>query len=279
MFGREAKIPHTKFTVSQYTILVVFLALAYGLWRLQVGRTDEYQVRADQNRIRRVPILAPRGKILDREGNLIVDNYPSFSAWLLRDQQRDLNADAQKIADGLHVPVADLLDKIRRAQLARLPSFQPIIIKDDITKDEQAFIQARRDELPELQTVMVYRRLYRKDGFMAHLIGYVGEVSEEMLNTPQFEVYERGDIVGQSGVELQYNDVLMGQDGYRRVLVNSKGKEVGRPKDANVPAVPGQKLRLTIDWVKGEDVAKTIADAYAMPPEVVAAAKETMAGK
>ena len=247
MFGREAKIPHTKFTVAQYTILVVFLALAYGLWRLQVGRTDEYQVRADQNRIRRVPILAPRGKILDREGNLIVDNYPSFSAWLLRDQQRDLNADAQKIADGLHVPVADLLDKIRRAQLARLPSFQPIIIKDDITKDEQAFIQARRDELPELQTVMVYRRLYRKDGFMAHLIGYVGEVSEEMLNTPQFEVYERGDIVGQSGVELQYNDVLRGTDGSTRVYVDSKGKEVGKPPDAVVPAVPGQKLRLTID--------------------------------
>jgi penicillin-binding protein 2 len=247
MFGREAKITHTKFTVAQYTILVVFLALAYGLWRLQVGRTDEYQVRADQNRIRRVPILAPRGKILDREGNLIVDNYPSFSAWLLRDQQRDLNADAEKIAEGLHIPVADLLDKIRRAQLARLPSFQPIIIKDDVTKDEQAFIQARRDELPELQTVMVYRRLYRKDGFMAHLIGYVGEVSEEMLNTPQFEVYERGDIVGQSGVELQYNDVLRGTDGSTRVYVDSKGKEVGKPPDAVVPAVPGQKLKLTID--------------------------------
>src|SRR5262245_23745032 len=247
MFGREAKIPHAKFTVAQYTILVVFLALAYGLWRLQVGRTDEYQVRADQNRVRRVPILAPRGKILDREGNLIVDNYPSFSAWLLRDQQRDLNADAQKIAEGLNLPVADLLDKIRRAQLARLPSFQPIIIKDDITKDEQAFIQARRDELPELQTVMVHRRLYRKDGFMAHLIGYVGEVSEEMLNTPQFEVYERGDIVGQSGVELQYNDVLRGTDGSTRVYVDSKGREVGRPPDANEPVVPGQKLKLTID--------------------------------
>ena len=84
MFGREAKIPHAKFTVAQYTILAVFLALAYGLWRLQVGRTDEYQVRADQNRIRRVPILAPRGKILDREGRIIVDNYPSFTALLLR---------------------------------------------------------------------------------------------------------------------------------------------------------------------------------------------------
>ena len=75
---------------------------------------------------------------------------------------------------------------------------------------------------------MIHRRLYPKDGFMAHLIGYVGEVSEDMLNSPKFELYERGDIVGQSGVELQYNDLLMGNDGSRRVLVNSKGKEVGR---------------------------------------------------
>src|SRR5262249_62340640 len=103
MFGREAKIPHAKLTVVQYTILAVFLALAYGLWRLQVGRTDEYQVRADQNRAPRVPILAPRGKILDREGNPIVDNNPSFSPRLLRDQQRDLNSDAQKIAAGRRI--------------------------------------------------------------------------------------------------------------------------------------------------------------------------------
>ena len=247
MLGRETKIPQVKLTAVQYVVLVVFLILAYGLWSLQVRRNDEYQVRAEQNRIRSVPILAPRGKILDRDGQIIVDNYPSFSALLLRDQMRDLNADAQKIADGLHVPATDVIDKIRKAQYAHLPAFQPIIIKDDITPDERAFIESHRDEFPELETLMVHRRLYPKDGFMAHLIGYVGEVSEDMLNSPQFETYERGDIVGQSGVELQYNDVLMGKDGSRKVLVNSKGKEVGRPNDPYVAAVPGQKLRLTID--------------------------------
>jgi penicillin-binding protein 2 len=247
MLGRETKIPQVKLTAVQYVVLVVFLVLAYGLWSLQVRRNDEYQSRAEQNRIRRVPILAPRGKILDRDGQIIVDNYPSFSAMLLRDQMRDLNADALKIADGLHLPAGDVIEKIRKAQLAKLPAFQPIIIKDDITPDERAFIESHRDEFPELETLMVHRRLYPKDGFMAHLIGYVGEVSEDMLNSEQFEVYQRGDIVGQSGVELQYNDLLMGQDGSRKVLVNSKGKEVGRPKDANVPAVAGQKLRLTID--------------------------------
>ncbi len=247
MLGRETKITQSKFTVVQYTILIVFLALAYGLWRLQVGRNDEYAVRAEQNRIRKVPILAPRGKILDRDGGIIVDNYPSFSALLLRDQMKDVNADAQKIADGLHIPAADVLEKIRRDQLAKVPAFQPIIIKADITPDEHSFIEAHRDEFPELETMMVYRRLYPRDGFMAHLIGYVGEVSEEELNSAKFDTYQRGDIVGKGGVEAQYNDMLKGRDGARKVLVNSKGKEVGRPKDPNVPVVPGQKLKLTID--------------------------------
>src|SRR6185437_3665984 len=225
MPGRDEKIPQTKFSVVQYVILAVFIVLAYGLWILQVRKTDEYVTRSEQNRIRQVPILAPRGKIYDRDGQLIVDNYPSFSALLLRDQMRDLNADAQKIADGLHLPVQDVIDKVRRYQIARKPAFEPIIIKDDITPDERAFIESHRDEFPELETLMIHRRLYPKDGFMAHLIGYVGEVSEDMLNSPKFELYERGDIVGQSGVELQYNDLLMGKDGSRRVLVNSKGKD------------------------------------------------------
>lgn len=247
MSGREEKIPPVKLTAVQYIILAVFLVLAYGLWSLQVRKNDEYLTRAEQNRIRQVAVLAPRGKLLDRDGQVIVDNYPSFSALLLRDQMRDLNADAQKIADGLHIPVDDILDKIHRYQLAHKPAFEPIIIKDDITPDERAFIEAHRDEFPELETLMVYRRLYPKDGFMAHLIGYVGEVSEDMLNSPRFELYEKGDIVGQSGVELYYNDLLMGKDGSRRVLVDSHGREVGRPKDAYIPAVPGHKLKLTID--------------------------------
>src|SRR5215472_10775340 len=247
MLGRETKITQSKFTVVQYTILIVFLALAYGLWRLQVGRSDELAVRAEQNTTKSVPILAPRGKILDRDGQLIVDNYPSFSALLLRDQVKDLNADARKIADGLHISAADILDKVRRDQLAKVPAFRPIIVKADITPDERAFIEAHRDEFPELETMMVYRRLYPKDGFMAHLIGYVGEVSDDELKSGRFDGYQPGDVVGKAGVEAQYHDTLKGVDGARKVLVNSKGKEVGRPKDPNVPVVPGHKLKLTID--------------------------------
>src|SRR5947207_4311055 len=167
MFGRKEKISPSKLTVVQYVTLVVFLVLAYGLWSLQIRKSGEYESRAEQNRERSVPILAPRGKILDREGRIIVDNYPSFSALLLRDQGRDLNADAERMSEGLNIPAREIREKVRRLQLAHVEPSQPIIIKDDITPDERAFIESHKDELPELETIMVHRRLYPKNGFMA----------------------------------------------------------------------------------------------------------------
>ncbi len=244
MFGRDEKPSPIRLTVVQYVVLAIFLFLAYGLWRLQVSQSDYYSAAAERNRVREVPILAPRGKILDRYGRTIVDNYPSFTALLMRDSSRDLNSDAPLIAQGLHMDVKEVRDKIRR--FASLPQYQPIYLKEDITPDEEAFVEAHKNELPELDTIMAYRRLYPRKGFLAHLIGYVGEVSEDMLNQPKFELYNPGDVVGKSGVELEYNQLLMGTNGSRQVVVNSHGKEVGEALDEK-PAVPGKPLKLTID--------------------------------
>jgi penicillin-binding protein 2 len=244
MFGRDEKLSPVRLTAVQYVILVIFLLLAYGLWRLQVSQSDYYSAAAEKNRIRNVPILAPRGKILDRNGRPIVDNYRSLTALLLRDSSRDLTADADLIAQGLHLDPNEVRAKIRH--FSAMPQFQPIYLKEDITPDEEAFIEAHRTELPELDTIMAYRRLYPLKGFMAHLIGYVGEVSEDMLNQPQFELYDPGDVVGKSGVELQYNSVLMGKNGSRQVVVNSHGREVGKPLEEK-PAEPGKPLKLTVD--------------------------------
>jgi penicillin-binding protein 2 len=243
MFGREEKVSALRLTAVQYVVLFIFLLLAYGLWRLQVMQSDKYSLLAEQNRIRNVPILAPRGKILDREGRIIVDNYPSFSALLLRDSSRDLNADADAIARGLHLNADEVRQRIRH--FSSMPHYQPIFLKEDITPDELAFIEAHKNELPELDTIMAHRRLYPRNGFMAHLIGYVGEVTEEMLNQPQFELYTPGDVVGVSGVEKQYNTVLMGKNGSRRAIVDSRGREVGRLDET--PAEPGKQLKLTVD--------------------------------
>src|SRR6266487_1738006 len=148
MFGRDEKLSPVRLTAVQYVILVIFLLLAYGLWRLQVSQSDYYSAAAEKNRIRNVPILAPRGKILDRNGRPIVDNYRSLTALLLRDSTRDLTADADLIAQGLHLDPNEVRAKIRH--FSSMPQFQPIYLKEDITPDEEAFIDAHRTELPEL---------------------------------------------------------------------------------------------------------------------------------
>ena len=243
MSSRDDKVSEVRLTAAQYIILAIFLVLAYGLWKLQVMESGYYASAAEKNRIRNVPILAPRGKILDREGRTIVENYPSFSALLLRDSSRDLNADADLIAQGLHLDPNEVRARIRH--FSSMPQYQPIFLKEDITQDELAFIDAHRNELPELDTIVAHRRLYPRNGFMAHLIGYVGEVTEDMLNQPQFELYSPGDVVGVSGVERQYNNELMGTNGARRALVNSHGREVGLLGETD--AIPGKPLKLTVD--------------------------------
>src|SRR5713226_8867912 len=244
MFGRDEKVSPSRLTAVQYIVLAVFLVLAYGLWRLQVVQSEFYADLAEKNKTREVPILAPRGKILDRDGRVIVDNYPSFTALLLRDSTRDLTGDADLIAHGLHLDPKEVRERLRK--FAGTPQFRPIYLKEDITPDELAFVESHRNELPELDTIMAHRRLYPRNGFMAHVIGYVGEVSEDMLNQPQWELYNPGDVVGKSGVELQYNNLLMGKNGSRQVVVNSHGKEMGQQKEEK-PAEAGKQLKLTID--------------------------------
>src|SRR3984957_19448605 len=241
--NRGEKLSSLKLTFVQYGILLLMLGLAAGLWRLQVLNVDNYRVLAEQNRIRKEPILAPRGKLFDREKRLLVDNYPSVTCFLVREQNRNVDADLPEIAHGLDLN----LDQLRATlhHYRSQPGYQPIPIKQDVTADEQAFIAAHRNELPELETIDEERRLYPRDGFAAHLIGYVGEVSEDDLNNPRFAYYEPGDVVGKAGVEETYDELLRGKDGSREVIVDSRGREVGYFGIEH--AEPGTDLRLTID--------------------------------
>jgi penicillin-binding protein 2 len=241
--NRGEKLSSVKSTAVQYGILLMMLALTAGLWRLQVLGASNFRVLAEQNRIRKVPILAARGKLFDRENRLVVDNYPSVSCFLVREMGRSVDADLPLIAQGLHIDLDQLQATLRHYRAA--PGYQPIPIKQDITADEQAFIEAHRNELPELETIDEERRLYPRDGFASHLIGYVGEVSEEDLNNPRYAAYEPGDVVGKAGVEETYDELLRGQDGSRDVIVDSHGREVGYLRTQH--AVPGQDLKLTID--------------------------------
>jgi penicillin-binding protein 2 len=240
---RGEKLSTLKLTVVQYGILAVLLVLTAQLWRLQVLGAQNFRQLAEQNRIRKEPILAPRGKLFDRESRLVVDNYSSISCFLVREQSHHVDADLPLIARGLNLDLEQLRATLHRFRAA--PIYQPIPIKQDITADEQAFIESHRNELPELETIDEERRLYPRDGFAAHLIGYVGEVSEEDLNNSRFAYYEPGDVVGKGGIEETYDQLLRGQDGSREVIVDSHGRAVGNLGIQH--AIPGQDLRLTID--------------------------------
>src|SRR5579871_2045322 len=214
-----------------------------GFWKLQIIDSDKYSQWADRNRIRSIPIIAPRGRMLDRDGRVLVDNYPSFSVLLLRDDPNVVEKDLPLIADGLGLSLDDLKDQLNTTK--NLPKFQPIVIKPEATPADVAFIESHRADIPLLEMLMVQRRRYLPGGFMAHASGYVGEVSEKQLEDSNGKL-RPGDVAGKSGLERQYNDLLVGTDGMRRVIVNSVGKEMGRLSQQE--AIPGKQIQLTIDY-------------------------------
>ena len=230
-----------KIAIFQYSTVVIFLFLTSGFWNLQVQNSEKYEERAQQNRIKSRPLLAPRGRILDRDGRIVVDNHVS-SALLLTRENLKLE-DLKPIADGLDLNLADLQAKVRRK--SKNPKYEPIQLKDELSPADLAFINSHRDVFPELDVISSQPRLYPRDGMMAHVIGYTGEVTEPELDSAEFAKYKEGTVVGQFGIERQYNDVLTGQDGQQRVEVDNRGQV--RQSEDEKPAIPGKDLTLTID--------------------------------
>jgi len=266
-FEREHRLPQTRLTAIQYGLVLIFILLMTAFWNMQVMHSNYYLALAERNRIRNLPLIAPRGRILDREGRVLVDNYPSFSIWMLRENSAHGASGGKhlrEIAEGLAMDPAALKERIE--QFADVAKYHPIVIKEEATSADVAFVESHRADLPELELVMVQRRHYPRNSFLAHAIGYVGEVSPEQLK--QNDRYRPGDFVGKSGLERQYNDVLMGQDGMRRAVVNSAGKEVGRLQQKE--ALPGRPLKLTIDYdlqvVAEEAMAKRKGAVVALDP-------------
>ncbi len=242
-FRNDNRLPQTRLAAVSYIAAGLITLLLLGFWKLQVIDSDKYSQMAERNRVRSIPIIAPRGRMLDRDGRTLVDNYPSFSVLLLRDDLVQAEKALPQIADGLGLSLEDLREQWEASR--GLPKFQPIVVKPEATKADVAFIESHRSDLPLLEMLMVHRRRYLPGGFMAHASGYVGEVSEKQIEMSEGRL-RPGDIAGKTGLERQYNDLLMGTDGMRRVIVNSVGKEVGRLSQQE--AIPGKQIQLTIDY-------------------------------
>ncbi len=242
-FRNDNRLPQGRLAVASYIIVGMIGVLLLGFWKLQVIDADKYSSMAERNRVRYIPVIAPRGRMLDRDGRVLVDNRPAFSVLLLRDEPALVEKYLPGISDGLGIPLDDLQDQL--ANTKNLPKFQPIIIKPDASRADIDFIESHRSDIPVLEMIPVSRRRYLPGGFLAHAAGYVGEVSEQQIEASNGKL-RPGDFAGKTGLEHQYNDLLQGTDGMRRVVVNSVGKEVERL--ATQEAIPGKQIQLTIDY-------------------------------
>ncbi len=242
-FGNDNRLPQARLAAASYVIVGMIGVLLLGFWKLQVIDSDKYSTLAERNRVREIPVIAPRGRVLDRDGRVLVDNRPSFSVLLLREDMTQVEMHLGAISDGLGIPMAELEEQLNNTK--DLTKFQPIIIKPEASPADIAYIESHRSDIPVLEMISVSRRRYLPDRFLSHAVGYVGEVSEQQIEDSNGKL-RPGDFAGKSGLERQYNDILMGTDGKRRVIVNSIGKEVGR--DITQEAIPGKQIQLSIDY-------------------------------
>lgn len=228
----------------QWIAVAVFLFLLISYWDIQVRNPEFYAERAERNRIRSVPIPAARGRIFDRDGRVIVDSHLSFQVHLHTENVKDEHL--KFIADGLNLDLEELRQKI--AQHKGRPKYETVMIKQDLTPGDVAFVDSHRGEsmFPELTLIHGQQRLYPRGGLGAHVLGYVGEVTENELNSPQYAAFEQGDIVGKVGIEKEYNEILQGIDGQQQWVVDTMGTQryaLPNPKEA----VAGKDITLSLD--------------------------------
>src|SRR5262245_39602753 len=243
----------SRLTVLRVAIGVAFGALACSFWFLQVVQHAQFKEMAENNHQRTLTLRAPRGIIYDRTGKLLVENRNSFNISIVREHTKDLDRTIRVLASvtGLEEKtVREIVDKHRRE-----PSYLPIVVVQDATLAQVAAVTAHRldFELPDVVVEQVPTRRYPQS-MAAHVFGYVGEVSDAVLASS--ESLKTGDIVGQSGIEKVYNTQLMGEDGARRVVVNSVGREI-RTLEQEDPT-EGKRLQLTIDY----DLQRAVEDGF-----------------
>jgi penicillin-binding protein 2 len=232
----------TRVTAIQVVVFIGFALLVGGFWFFQVAQHTKFREMAESNHQRTLPLRAPRGIIFDRHGRVVVENRDSRNISILREHSRDLERTIRMLASLTGVSESEIREVVARHR--HEPSYRPIVVINDATLDQVAAVQARRleHELPDVVVQDVPTRQYPPDSLAAHLIGYVGEANETQVGEGGFSL---GTIVGQTGVEKNYNAMLMGQDGARKVVVNSMGREISAL--GRVDPVEGRRVKLTLD--------------------------------
>jgi len=249
-FEDETQNLKARMGVIHGLVFAILAVLGVRLYFLQVVNGGYYSERAENQRVRLLRIPAPRGAIFDRHGKLLVDSRSTYNIILSREDMKgkDWNELLGPLSEGLGVD-PDLLRE-RLDEMSKQPAFEEVTIKEGADSADLAWVEAHTLELPMLLVREQPQRRYPENGTLAHVLGYVGEISPQQLKQAKFKDYAEnpyypGAIIGQEGLESTYDRYLRGKDGYRKVEVDSRGR-IQRELETVAPQ-PGQDLVTTID--------------------------------
>ncbi len=245
---------------AQWVLAAAFLVLAGAFFRTQILQFDQYRLRAQNNRLRPVPLQPARGTVYDRAGKVIAETVPGFSVALLASSTDSLRQVLRRFRQVVPIDSADAEEVINRYLQAR---YQPAMVLGSATREQVARLEEHRTDLPGLVIQSEPRRIYPRGTAVAHLVGYVGEVNQGDLDQSRYAGARLGSVVGRSGIEQEYDDTLRGTPGMRYIEVDARGRLVREQGAAPpLPSIPGKNLHTTIDldlqlfvdsiWPKGQ---------------------------
>ncbi|UCC73124.1 MAG: penicillin-binding protein 2 [Gemmatimonadota bacterium] len=248
--------------LARWLSLLVVIGLGIQFFRIQILKHTTYALQSEGNRIRALPIPAARGTIYDRNGEVIAENVPGYSIAVL-----PLSIDSLRVVLEELAPILELSGEQaeRLVESYRRHPNRPITVERNASFAEVSAIEERRAHLPGgIVVEAAPKRRYTHDSLLAHVVGYVAEISDADLKDPEFQGYEPGRIVGQTGVERVYDRLLAGTPGVRYVEVNALGRVVGEFRGREpVDPVPGRDLYLNIDLALQQRAAELFPDSMA----------------
>jgi len=229
-----------------WIVVAVFVTFFIGFWYLQVIRGPYYVVLAQENVRREYPIPAPRGLILTRDNQILAQNRLSHNLFVTPWLSKNLDHTLEFLSNSLGTTREDLKRMILKE--GNIRSRQPVLVYQDLSLAQLAYISARKIEYPEIDIKQETKRSYPHGDLFAHVLGYVGELTEEQAAKKIFPEAKKREIVGQAGIERYYNRYLMGEAGYESKVVNSNGMELKEFGVTERPPKPGEALRLGLDY-------------------------------
>ncbi len=237
-------------------VWVVLGVLVVAFFRTQILGHGKYQLQSESNRLRPIPLPAPRGIIFDRNGKVLADNVPGYTVSLLPGPEASLRATLARIAPVARLDSAAIQRVLQRARRA---PYQPALVLGDAPFALVSALEERRIEIPGLLIQTEPKRYYPDSTVAAHLVGYLGEVTEGERATQRFGTVRLGGLVGKDGLEREYDDSLRGSDGVRFVEVSALGRMVREAEAVQtLEPVPGTELHTTIDL----DLQRYVAHAF-----------------